>query len=98
MSFDYNQFTKTELANFLNKHGDDFRYIAKPYLVILEEKMERLFEEIEKIHEHNDLLLKQLDLADGNKLDIHIQLMENHKKWDKLNKQRDKLSKIAYGG
>lgn len=97
MKFDYNYFTKSELVSFLNKYEDNFKYITKPYLIILEEKIEEVFKEIEKIHEHNDLLIKQLDLEESNKLQIHLQLMKNHDKWEKLNGQIDKLSKLAYG-
>lgn len=97
MGFDYNYFTKSELVSFLNKHSDDFKYINKPFEIMLGEKIEKAFKELEEMQGENDLLIKQLDIQESDKLNVSIQLMENHKKWKKLHEQIDKFSKVAYG-
>lgn len=98
MSFDYNYFTKAELVDFLNEHGDGFKYISKPYLIILEGKIEKKHKEIEKLLAENDALIGKLRNALGEeRIRLSIKLQENHEKFRKLNKELDKLSEKTYG-
>jgi mevalonate kinase len=98
MNFDYNQFTKTELVEFLNKHGDDFKYITKPYLIILEEKIENTHNKIDGILEENALLIEKLEkvTTDKEKIKISMELDKNHALWNKLILELDKLANLAY--
>lgn len=97
MGFDYNYFTKKELSEFLNKYGDNFKYITKPYLIILEEKIEKKHKEIEELLAENDVLIGKLRNALGEeRIRLSIKLQESHGKFQKLNQELDKLSKKAY--
>lgn len=97
MGFDYNQFTKAELVEFLNKHEDDFRYITKPYLIILEEKMDKVMKQIDKSINEGKILIERLENEPENISKIHLDIWENNKKWNRLSKKYDELSKLAYG-
>lgn len=95
MSFDYNSFTKAELVSFLNKYGDDFKYTHKPYSIMLNERQDRVFDELDKLSKENDRLLAKLNNSiDEDKFKIVSYLQGNYEKWDKLHKQLDKYSKL----
>lgn len=99
MSFDYNQFqfTKAELANFLNKYGDNLTSINKPYQMILEDKINKTFDEIDKLNKENSLLTKELLKATGGRMiTISMEIDKNHRKWEKLNLELDKLTEQLY--
>lgn len=101
MSFDYNQFTKTELANFLNKHGDDFRYITKPYQVILEEKIDKLHTQVENLLKQSETLISALkddSLPAEKRMKASMGLSDNHEMFNTLNKEIDKLHNIMMEG
>jgi len=95
MGFDYNKFTKAELVSFLNKYGDDFKYITKPYLIILEEKMKNIMNEIYKINDNNEKLLERLKIQPDKTTEIYLEIMANNKRWNLLYQEHDKLSEIA---
>ena len=98
MGVDYNQFTKAELVSFLNKYGDDFKYIAKPYQVILEEKINKKHDEIDRLNSDNRLLIDKLKNATEDKIiAISKEIDENNRKWNKLNLELDKLTEQLWG-
>lgn len=102
MKFDYNHFTKTELVAFLNRHGDEFRYTTKPYLIIIEERQNKLYKELELLQKDNERLLVEMrDLKE--KADIvrflnkSKEMDKNHKKWEKIHQELDKISEMLVG-
>ena len=102
MGFDYNYFTKTELVEFLNEYGKDFGYTRKPYSIIMEKRQNNLHKELELIHEDNQRLLMEM-VYDRQKGDVvgylnkSKEMDKNHKKWEKLHQELDKVSKILVG-
>lgn len=94
MGFDYNYFTKAELVSFLNEYGKDFRYIREPYSVIIKDKQNNIFNELQKLGNVNDGLILKLKASTDVKeqLKIHQQLAINHMKWEKLHKKLDELN------
>lgn len=101
MSFNYNQFTKAELAGFLNKHGNDFKYITKPYQVILEEKINKLHTQVEELlHQNKNLIsmLKDEDLTVEERMKASVGLSGNHEMFNTLNKKIDKLHNMMMEG
>lgn len=101
MSFNYNQFTKAELADFLNKYGNDFKYITKPYQVILEEKIDKLHTQVEELLHQNETLisvLKDEDLTAEKRMEASVGLSKNHEIFNTLNKKIDKLHNIMMEG
>jgi hypothetical protein len=88
MKYDYSIFTKAELVEFLDEHGNDFKYSTKPYQIILDNKIEKLNKEIEKNINRSEELT-----ANGN----ITKYWENHQEYLKLNKEYDKLTKLRYG-
>lgn len=101
MSFNYNQFTKAELAGFLNKHGNDFKYITKPYQVILEEKINKLHNQVEDLLKQNESLisiLKDDTLPAEERLEASVELSGNHNKFNVLNNKIDYLHNMMMRG
>lgn len=97
MEEDLDLFSKAELIEGIKSIPDVYR--------------ERLIRNM--FYEKQDLLLKAMDLnvAEGRKLadklektpkqkriDVWAEIYENQKKYDKLQKQLDKLDKIIFGG
>src|SRR5699024_811069 len=94
MSFDYNYFSKAELVAFLITHEKDFRRTRKPYSIMLEEKQDKVFNELDKLSKENDRLLDEFNNSiDEDKLKIVPLLQNNHKKWEKLYEKLDEYSK-----
>lgn len=101
MGFNYNQFTKAELAGFLNKHGNDFKYITKPYQVILEEKINKLHNQVEKLLERNENLisiLKDENLPTEERMEANAGLSGNHELFNLLNRKIDRLHNMMMEG
>lgn len=94
MKHDYNIFTKAELVGFMQKHGNDFRYISKPYDVILTNRLDTIDEKINKNIEQSKKLTKQLD--NNRTFENAILCSENHKKWRTLQKERDKVEALLF--
>lgn len=97
MGFDYNQFTKAELVSFLNEHEGDFKYITKPYLIILEEKMDKVMKQIDKSINEGETLLERLKNEPENTSEIYLAILKNNKEWNLLHEKYDKLSELTYG-
>lgn len=101
MAFNYNQFTKAELADFLNKYGSDFKYITKPYQVILEEKIDKLHTQVEELLHQNETLisvLKDEDLTAEERMEASVGLSKNHEMFNLLNKKIDRLHNMMMEG
>ena len=89
MKYDYGVFTKTELVEFLNEHGENFKYSTKPYQIMLDKKIEETNKKIEQnINKSEELT------ANGN----ITRYWENHQEYVLLNKEYDKLTKLRFGG
>lgn len=87
-------FIKKDLVSFLNKYEDDFKYTTKPYLIILEEKMGKIMNEIEKSNDKGQKLVARLKVEPDKTFEIHSKIMANNKIWKSLNKEYDELLKM----
>jgi len=95
MSHNYNNFTKKELASFLQKHENNFRLIDSPYNHILDQKIDAVIKKIDENLERSKALSKEYESTkDGFKYIIEIK--KNNEKWMQLNKEYDRLEKMRF--
>lgn len=97
MSFDYNVFTKDELVHFLKNNDKNYKHIALPYKVMLEDKMNRIMKEMEENVATGEFLVRQMKKYPDDTT-FRIEYMQNHKRWEKLNKEHDKVCNMLFKG
>lgn len=98
---DYNRFTKAELADFLNKHGDDFKYSINPYNAILEARAKDVMDQINMVLTQNRKLIEKFgddSIPMQEKVEINQKIHENYKITDSLRKKSDKLYRELWEG
>jgi len=95
MSHNYNNFTKQELASFLQKNEKNFRYIDSPYNIILDKKMDAVMKKIDENLEHSKVLSGEYERT-KDPVKYIIENKKNLKKWMQLNKEYDRLEKTRF--
>ena len=93
---DYSIFTKDELASFIKKHENNFRYIESPFDIMIDGKMDDIMKKIDKNLDGAKKLRGEYEQTNDG-LKYMIESKKNHEKWQRLDKEYDRLSKLRFG-
>lgn len=95
---DYSIFSKKELSNFLEKYENMFRMLDSPFNLLISVKMDSVMHEIDEVNNNFHLMNMQYSQSE-EKDDISylVKTIDNHRKWNKLNKEYDRLSELRFG-
>lgn len=95
---DYSIFSKKELSYFLEKYENMFRMLDSPFNILVSLKMDSVMHEIEEVNNNFHLINMEYNQAEEkDNIAYLVKTVENHKKWDKLNKDYDRLSELRFG-
>ena len=98
LKHDYSIFSKKELSDFLEKYENMFRILDSPFNLLISVKMDSVMHEIEKVNNNFHLLNMQYSQSEEkDNIAYMVKTVENHKKWNKLNKEYDRLSELRFG-
>lgn len=98
LKHDYSIFSKKELSDFLEKYENMFRILDSPLNLLISVKMDSVMHEIEKVNNNFHLLNMQYSQSEEkDNIAYIVKTVENHKKWNKLNEEYDRLSELRFG-
>ena len=97
---DFDKFTKDEIVSYLLTH--QIFSTETPLQYLYDKRMDEVRDEINKLNSTNKALIDEMqeacDKRDSKRYwEINVQLDNNHKKWERLNKKYDDYRKLLYG-
>lgn len=92
---DYNIFSKKELALFLQKNEDNFRYITSPYDIILDQQINDTLEKIDENIKYGKALIKEYDKT-KDAVKCLTETRKNNAEWERLNKEYNRLEELRF--
>lgn len=96
MKHNYNVFSKQELVAFLSKYEDNFLCLDNPFDMMLNVKLDELMRQIHSVNQESGELNTSFETME-DKLQYLSEIQKINSRWQKLDKEYDRLSKLRFG-